>query len=139
MNTLQATDYMKKLFSDYWEKKLNFPCFYQNIRNFKPKANTPFAKFKVIHTSMKRATLTGHNGKAKYRNVGIIDIEVYVPENTGMDNIITYCENILNIYRKPPFDCLINFEGLGFVEGYEKYSGFCMITVSVHFDYDYIF
>lgn len=138
MNTLQATEYMKELFSQFWIKELKYPYAFQNILATTPREDVPFAVFNVQHYSAHRATLNGLN-KTKYRQQGYLDIQLFIPSNTGMEQGYDLAEKILNIYRRPPHDCLINFENFSLSESNTIYKNFFKISVSVRFDYDYHF
>lgn len=138
MNSLQASDYMKKIFVDYWKAK-GYPCYFQNIENSKTKDQEPYAKIDVYHTRMKRLTYTDMSGKCKYLHSGILSIKLFVPRNKGVDDIITYAEEVLNLYRKPPLDCKINFDDCTFMETTNEYSAFFQVNVLIDFNYEYVF
>jgi len=138
MQVKDAVFYMKKLFTDYWCKELKYKCIFQNILGDTPIDNVPFAKMDLVHSYADRATLMGMN-KTKYRNRGLIYIQLFVPSNTGMDNAYELAQSTMNIYRRPPHDCQINFHGFRFEESTLRYKDFFKVTVIVGFDYDYHF
>lgn len=138
MNTGEAVNYMKELFTEYWCKELKYYCIYQNILGQTPIDNQPFAKFDLMHTYLDRASFNGMN-KTKYRQKGFIYIQVFVPINTGMDNAYELAQAILNIYRRPPSDCQINFNDFRMKESDLRYKDFYKVTLSIGFDYDYHF
>lgn len=138
MRILEATDYMKELFTQYWCKDLKYYCTFQNILGATPRQDQPFAVFNIRHYSANRATFNGLN-KTKYRQMGYINIDLYVPYNSGMDNAYELAEGTMNLYRRPPSDCQINFSGFGFNESDTLYKNFFKVQVSIRFDYDYHF
>lgn len=138
MKTYDAVKYMEKIFADYWNKQLKYYCIYPNQIGKTPSTNDIFAKFDIVHMSADRATLNGLS-KTKYRQQGFINIEVFVPVNTNMETAYELTQNILNLYRRPPHDCQINFTSFDFSEGTLRYKDFCKINIYINFDYDYHF
>ena len=136
--TKEAVRYMKDIFVNYWHKELKYYCVYQNLMGKTPPENQPYAKFDIIHLSADRVTLNGRN-KTKFRQRGFINIQIFVPTNTGVEDAYDYAQNVMNLYRRPPHDCPINFSTFDFKESDLRYNDFYKIRVSIGFDYDYHF
>lgn len=138
MDILEATDYMKELFTQFWVKEKKYYCTFQNILGATPKTDEPFAVFNVRHYSASQATFMGLH-KTKYRHQGFLNIDIYIPYNSGMDEGYALAQSVLNIYRRPPADCQINFSYFSFSENDTLYKSFFKLQLSVKFDYDYHF
>lgn len=138
-NTIDNVNYMKKLFADFWKTKGYNPkhVIYPNMIGTTPPTDVPFAVFDVIHTGADRCALTGLN-HSRFRQNGFITIQLLFPANTGMKNAYPLVQEVLNVYRKPPHDCQINFTEFSFRESDIRYKDFYKITVTIHFDYDYL-
>lgn len=139
MNAKEATQYIKDLFNDYWYKTLKYKCGYDNLASKTPNEDEPYAELNVIHVMADQAALTGVEGQRRYRNVGYIAISIYVSSNTGMDEAYDLAQGTMNVYRRPPADCQINFSEFSFTEDDERYRDFFRIIVKIKFDYDYFF
>ena len=138
MTILDATDYMKELFTEYWVREKKLHCSFQNILTATPREDEAFAVFRVNHYTANRASFNGLN-RTKYRQQGYLNIDIYVPYNDGMDNAYALAQDVLNIYRRPPHTCQINFSYFGLTETDTLYKNFFKVQVSVKFDYDYHF
>lgn len=139
MNIKNAVLYMKELFNSYWGETLKYKCGYDNIASKTPNDNVPYAEMNIIHITADSASLTGFEGNRRFRQAGYITISIFVPSNTGMDEAYELAQGAMNVYRRPPADCQINFSGFSFTEDSERYRDFFRIIVKVKFDYDYIF
>lgn len=144
MNSIEASKYIKEMFNTYWKAK-GFKAYYQNIPNTKTKESKPYAQVGVYHTHVKRETYNGFNGKAKYSYRGVVRIKIYVPSNTGMDTLLTYTEEVLDLFRKPSYNCPITFTNCTFAEDFtykedvDAYTDFYNTEISVRFFYEKVF
>lgn len=138
-DTLDNVQYMKKLFSDYWKQKKfdTKNIIFPNMIGTTPTDNTTFAIFNVIHTGADRCALTGVS-HARFRQQGYLSIQLLFPANKGMKNNYEIVQEVLNVYRRPPHDCPINFSDFSFRESDIRYKDFYKVTVTIHFDYDYL-
>lgn len=138
MNSIQASNYIKTLFTNYW-KTLGYPCYFQNIESKKTVVDQPYARLSIYHTDMARCSYRGTNGKCKYRYSGVVAINLYVPRNKGVEDILQLAENTVAIFRDPPYNCEINFGNCSFMETTNEYSAFFEVNVTIPFDYEYVF
>lgn len=139
MNTKDAVRYIKSLFDNYWRNELHYQCIYDNLAGKAPNANEPYAVFDIFHTLADRAAFMGVSAKSKYRQIGYVAISLYVPANTGVENAYELAQGTMNVYRRPPSDCQVNFTEFSFTEDPERYRDFFRIIVKVKFDYEYYF
>lgn len=133
--TSYYTRYMQTLFHNYWKKGKKLQVVYQNLIGKTPAGTDPFAQVGVIHTSANRCALTGVS-HGRFRHRGILNIKIFIPTNTGLDDGYKYVDDVLAIYRNPPSDCEINFSGFSFVEQDMRYKDFFCMNITIDFDYD---
>ena len=138
-NTIDNVNYMKKLFADWWKEKGYNPKYvvYQNVLSTTPTENVPFAVFDIVHTGADRCALTGIS-HARFRQSGFVTVQLLVPTNTGLKELYNLTQEILNLYRKPPADCPINFGGFSFRESDIRYKDFFKCTITIGFNYDFL-
>lgn len=139
MNTKDAVNYIKTLFNNYWGQQLKYKCGYDNVAMKTPNDQVPYAELNVIHVMADQATLTGTEGRRRFRQTGYVTVSIYVPSNTAMDLAYDLAQGTMNVFRRPPADCQINFSDFSFTEDDERYRDFFRIIVKMRFDYDYIF
>ena len=138
MKPTQARDYILNMFNEHW-KPLGYQAYYQNIDNTVTVVDEPYCTVSVNNIGADRATLTGFNKTSRYRYKGVIHIGLFVPSNTGYDKAYDLGTNILNLYRKPPNDCEINFSDFSMIEESLKYTNFAKLNLFINFSYDYFF
>lgn len=139
MNTKDAVKYIQELFNAYWGQQLKYQCGYDNLATKTPNENVPYAELNIIHVMADRTALTGVDGKGRYRQTGYVTVSIFVPSNTGVDTAYELAQGTMNVYRRPPADCKINFTDFNFYEDGERYRDFFRIIVKIKFDYDYFY
>lgn len=139
MNPIQARDYTLQLFDNLWREQLNYQAYYQNIDNKVTLIEEPYAQVSIINGSADQVTLKGIDKTNRYRYFGILSIGIFVPSNKGLDVAYDLGTRVLNIYRRPPVSCEIDYTGFRMVESTVLYKNFAKLNVIVNFNYDYFY
>jgi hypothetical protein len=103
---------------------------------YKPVPGTPFVYFETLSGRAFFASI-GSPGNNWHRNVGILQMHVFVPKNTGDGTALTYARQLGTVFKGKNIDNIhFGAASIGAGETADDKGNFWRRTVSVDFSFD---
>lgn len=96
---------------------------YENVKFTEPKTNENWARLRIFEESANRMNI---GQPPRHRHTGLIILELYVPENTGTDEIRTMADTFSDLFREAAFNGIQcrapNATPVGVINGWYRYN-----------------
>lgn len=98
MNTNDARDQILGVFKTAWDTT-GFPARYTDVPGGIPDEESPWARALVRHLTGRQASLAGEGGARRWRETGIVLVQVFAPVGDGSVRVYNLAQLIKNAYR----------------------------------------
>jgi hypothetical protein len=98
-------------------------------------SSKPWLTFSIIDNTTSKATL-GTKGHRRFRRVGFISCQVFVPEGTGTSSGRDICEEIVNIFEGERIATDIVFKYGDYLQIGNDNSGWYQYDITIYFSFD---
>lgn len=98
MNSNEARDQILGVFKDAWDDT-GYPALYTDIPGGIPQEEGPWARALVRHVTGQQASLAGESGARRWRETGIVIVQVFAPVGDGMVRVYELAQLVKNAFR----------------------------------------
>lgn len=132
----EATSYIRKRFDDNFNVTNVYKVFENN--SFEPPTDgkKSFVYLEVLPGNSFQQSL-GSTTLRKYRHIGLIQVHIFTPVNTGTGKAMEYADSIAAIFRGVEFNGVICRDvSIGQGEKSDDDGNWWRTTISITFQYD---